>query len=215
MKKKLSDLRLDYQKGILERSHLANDPITHFSTWFDQALSDEAVDEANGMVLSTVGTDQKPSSRVVLLKGISDQGFIFYTNYLSRKGGELQENPNAALNFWWCAQQRQVRIEGHVEKIAAEQSDAYFLSRPRGSQLGAIASPQSQPIPDRAYLIERLQQIENEMMGKTTLKRPEHWGGYQLIPDLVEFWQGGSSRLHDRFRYVRSGGDWIIERLAP
>jgi len=215
MEKNIKDLRTDYQKGELNRTDLHDSPFVQFAQWFDQALNDDSVIEPNGMVLSTVSADQKPSSRVVLLKGLSDRGFIFYTNYSSRKGSELLTNPHAALNFWWRAQQRQVRIEGRVEKITPQKSDDYFSSRPQGSQLSAMVSPQSKPIPNRAYLSERLQQLRNELAAQTKIERPQHWGGYELTPDLVEFWQGRSSRLHDRFRYELRDATWTIERLAP
>lgn len=215
MNDNLKDLRTDYDKGQLSRLDLNNNPITQFSIWFDQALNDDAVIEPNGMILSTTGKNHKPSSRVVLLKGVTDSGFIFYTNYSSRKGTELQSNPYASLNFWWRAQQRQVLIEGKVEKITSEKSDEYFLSRPRGSQMSAMISPQSQVIPDRAFLNKRLLEMQEETKETPVLMRPIHWGGYELTANSIEFWQGRSNRLHDRFRYLFKNNEWKIERLAP
>jgi pyridoxamine 5'-phosphate oxidase len=184
-----------------------------FSTWFAEA-KDAGLYEPNAMTLATADAAGRPTARIVLLKGLDARGFCFFTNYASRKGQELAANPQAALLFWWGLLERQIRIEGRVEKLSAAESDAYFQSRPRGAQLGAWASPQSQVIPDRQILEDRLAQLEAEY-AHAEPPRPPHWGGYRLVPDALEFWQGGVHRLHDRLLYTRQAGGWTLARLAP
>jgi pyridoxamine 5'-phosphate oxidase len=210
----IADLRKEYSSQYLLESHLAAHPIDQFSTWWQQAL-DSAVEEANAMTLATASPDGTPSARIVLLKGFDRDGFVFFTNYKSFKGMQMEENPKACLVFFWKELERQVRITGLVKKIDVEESDAYFESRPMGSQVGAWASPQSQVIEDREWLDEQYQKFAVKFNGKE-VKRPEHWGGYLVQPVIVEFWQGRPSRLHDRIQYtLEETGLWKIERLAP
>ncbi|GGZ17650.1 pyridoxine/pyridoxamine 5'-phosphate oxidase [Echinicola pacifica] len=208
----LSSIRTDYSLKTLNINGLKESPMEQFAVWMDEALLAQ-VTEPNAMNLCTVGKDLKPSSRIVLLKGM-DVGFIFYTNYNSKKGHQLIENPQASLTFFWPELQRQVRIEGLVEKVNTELSDQYFHSRPLGSQIGAWASPQSQTIPNREFLEEKEAEAKIRFE-KEELKRPDHWGGYRLQPDLVEFWQGRSSRLHDRIVYEKMDNQWTKKMLAP
>jgi pyridoxamine 5'-phosphate oxidase len=209
----IADLRKDYSHASLTESDVDPDPIRQFSTWFRQAL-DAGIPEANAMSVATVGADGRPSSRILLIKDVDSDGFTWFTNYASRKGRELALNPHAALLFHWVELERQVRIEGRVEKLPAAQSDAYFQSRPLKSRLGAIASAQSEPIASREALEQAFAQAEAAHGEQPA--RPAHWGGYRLIPDRVEFWQGRPSRLHDRIVYTReSGGAWRRERLQP
>ncbi|MDO7873745.1 pyridoxamine 5'-phosphate oxidase [Hymenobacter sp. ASUV-10] len=213
----LADLRQTYAQRTLTETDVQPDAVPQFRAWLDEALAAK-IDEPTAMTLSTVDVATgQPSSRVVLLKGLpEDEGFLFFTNYDSHKGRELAAQPLAALNFFWPALERQVRVEGRVEKASAEVSTAYFQSRPRGSQLGAWASPQSQPVPDRTDLEAREQAMEQRFAGQEPLPRPEHWGGYVLRPTRVEFWQGRPSRLHDRLQFDRQAdGSWKISRLAP
>src|SRR5690606_15257368 len=191
----IAGIREEYKMGRLDEANLSPDPIRQFQLWFDEALSKHVM-EPNAMALSTVSAKGKPSSRIVLLKKIDQQGLSFYTNYESRKGMELSGNPHAALLFFWPELQRQVRIEGVVEKLTAEQSDAYFQSRPKGSKLGAVASPQSKEITDRAEIDRRLTALAENYKDTNNIPRPAHWGGYRLVPERFEFWQGGSNRLH-------------------
>ncbi len=209
----IADIRRDYMSAGLREADLAADPIAQFLQWFQEASRTET-DDVNVMTLATAAPDGRPSARIVLLKGVDD-GFVFYTNYESHKGRELEENPNAALVFWWPTLARQVRIEGGVERVSVEESDAYFRSRPRGSRIGAIASPQSRVIENRDLLAGRVVALEEEYREKEEIPRPHHWGGYRLRPALMEFWQGRESRLHDRLQYRREGDGWIIERLGP
>ncbi|MDH3648362.1 MAG: pyridoxamine 5'-phosphate oxidase [Saprospiraceae bacterium] len=211
----ISNLRKDYNKHSLVRADLAGDPTAQFDAWFEQALIAEGELEANVMALATADSDGNPSVRMVLLKGILDGTFVFFTNYLSRKGAEIMANPRASLVFWWRHLQRQVRIEGSVSKVPVPYSRAYFESRPAGSQMSAIVSPQSEVIANRKDLSERLKKLEKQAEGGKPIEKPTHWGGYGILPDMVEFWQGRENRLHDRFRYTRSGTIWKIERLAP
>lgn len=209
----LEDLRKDYRRGALDESHCAADPFAQFGRWFDEALKAE-LPEPNAMTLATADADGTPSARVVLLKGFDLRGFVFYTNYESRKGRALAANPKAALLFFWPELERQVRLEGAVTQLDPAESDAYFASRPLPSRLGAWASPQSQPISGKAWLVARAA----EMGARYGLSppRPPHWGGYLLAPKSVEFWQGRPSRLHDRLHYARQpDGTWALERLAP
>lgn len=210
----LADLRKDYTlAGLLEKD-LAKDPFRQFERWFQEAEAAK-LNEPNAMVLATATPDGLPSSRVVLLKGLDGRGFTFFTNYESRKGRELAANPRASLTFPWVSMERQVTVEGRVVKISREESDAYFHSRPHGSQLGAWASPQSTIISDRKVLEDALKACEKKYAGQT-VPLPPGWGGYRVIPDCVEFWQGRRNRLHDRLRYRReTDGAWTVERLAP
>ncbi|MCS3702244.1 pyridoxamine 5'-phosphate oxidase [Salinibacter ruber] len=213
---KLADLRQEYARAELSRDHVTDDPIEQFQAWFDEA-EDAELEEPNAMTLATAATDGTPSARIVLLKGLDDRGFHFYTNYESRKGTDLSQNPHAALVFLWKPLERQVRIEGTVERLPAEESTEYFHRRPRGAQMGAWASPQSRVVDSRADLEENLDTVKAEYEDEDEIPRPSHWGGYVVRPTEVEFWQGRPNRLHDRLRYRRSdpAGDWTLERLAP
>lgn len=209
----ISDLRRDYRQQALLETEVNANPILQFQSWFEQAVQAE-LPEPNAMTLATVSADSQPSARMVLLKGFDQQGFVFYTNYLSRKGQDLAQTPWAALVFWWAELERQVRIEGKVVKVSDSETEAYFESRPRGSQLGAWASDQSQVIGDRNMLDQRLQDLEQKYQNQP-IPRPPHWGGYRVNPHLIEFWQGRTSRLHDRLCYRHSDQEWILERLSP
>ncbi|WP_263840090.1 pyridoxamine 5'-phosphate oxidase [Salinibacter sp.] len=213
---KLADLRQEYARAELSRDHVTDDPIKQFRAWFDEA-EDAELEEPNAMTLATAATDGTPSARIVLLKGLDDRGFHFYTNYESRKGTDLSQNPHAALVFLWKPLERQVRIEGTVERLPAEESTEYFHRRPRGAQMGAWASPQSRVVDSRADLEENLDTVKAEYEDEDEIPRPSHWGGYVVRPTEIEFWQGRPNRLHDRLRYRRSdpAGDWTLERLAP
>lgn len=213
MNPELAQLRREYARQALDEAQLPDDPLTLFQQWFREALQAEVADP-NAMVLATADISGRPSARVMLLKDCDTQGFVFFTNYESRKGHELTENPWAALVFWWAALERQVRVEGRVEKVSAEESDAYFQTRPRESQLGAWASPQSQVIPDRATLEHRVAELMARFNGQE-VPRPPYWGGFRLIPEVIEFWQGRPGRLHDRIRYRRTPQGWVKDRLAP
>jgi len=215
----VSDVRREYERAGLSEDELAADPIQQFRLWLDQAMAADP-QEFTAMTLATAGRDGRPSARIVLLKGVDERGFVFYTNYESRKGRELLENPRAALVFYWAALDRQVRVEGTVERTSREESEAYFRSRPPGSRLGAWASPQSERISGREEIERRVREAESRFPdGEVPL--PDSWGGFRVRPEEIEFWQGRTSRLHDRLRYVRpisEGGEgegWRIERLAP
>lgn len=209
----IAGIRKDYIHSSLSEFDVDRDPVRQFGKWFDEALNAH-VPEANAMSLATVSADGKPSSRIVLIKEFDPNGFVWFTNYASRKGRELEANPHAALLFHWIELERQVRIEGRVEKIAAEESDSYYNSRPLLSRLGALASAQSQPVDSRETLEQRFAQVK-EQYGEHPV-RPAHWGGYRLVPEVIEFWQGRSSRMHDRVCYRRSAdGSWQIQRLQP
>ncbi|HEV8313399.1 MAG TPA: pyridoxamine 5'-phosphate oxidase [Burkholderiaceae bacterium] len=208
----LAALRKSYERAELDESSAHSDPLQQFALWLQQAL-DAQVPEPNAMTLATVGANGRPSTRIVLIKGLDARGIVWYTNYESRKGRELENNPYAALQFHWVELERVVRIEGRVEKVSAEESDAYFASRPLDSRIGAWASPQSQVIASRALLVANAAKIGARYV--LSPPRPPHWGGYRLVPDCFEFWQGRKSRLHDRLRYRLEGGQWVRERLAP
>ncbi|GGC45642.1 pyridoxine/pyridoxamine 5'-phosphate oxidase [Parapedobacter defluvii] len=207
-------IRTEYKMGQLSEGEVAADAIEQFQAWFDQAIEKQVM-EPNAMTLSTVSASGRPSSRIVLLKQVNESGFGFYTNYQSQKGQELADNPYAALLFFWPELQRQVRVSGRTMKMPSELSDAYFQSRPKASQIGAIVSPQSQEIVDRNVLDVPLAAMEERYKDVSSLPRPAHWGGYWLVPESIEFWQGRSGRLHDRLRYSKQGNNWKITRLAP
>jgi pyridoxamine 5'-phosphate oxidase len=196
----------------LRREDLADDPFEQFAAWFVQAK--KAVPLAEAMVLATASADGAPSARFLLLKDFGPEGFVFHTDYRSAKADDLEANPRAALAFWWRELGLQVRITGRVERLDSEASDAYFLTRPRERQLGAWASQQSQPLADRAELERDLDAVTDRFEGQD-VERPEHWGGFRVLPEAIEFWQQGATRLHDRFRYRRDGDGWTIERLSP
>ncbi len=210
----LASLRREYETAGLRRSDLHPDPLEQFSVWFGAAV-EAALPEVNAIALATSTPDGKPSARIVLLKGFDQRGFIFFTNYHSQKGRELDANPQAAFTIFWVQQERQIRVAGSVEKTSREESLAYFHSRPRGSQLSAWVSKQSEVIDARRILDARLAEL-TERFGDGTIELPPHWGGYRIVPNEVEFWQGRANRLHDRFRYLRQRDDsWLLERLAP
>jgi pyridoxamine 5'-phosphate oxidase len=213
MTQSIADLRHNYTLQQLSEADVDPDPIKQFQQWLDQAIAAQ-LPEPNAMTLATATRDGMPSARIVLLKGLDERGFVFYTNYESHKAQDLAENPQAALVFLWTILERQVRIEGRVEKIAAAETDAYFQSRPLASRLGAWVSEQSHVIPDREVLEQRFAELEATYTDGQ-VPRPPHWGGYRVIPQQIEFWQGRTSRLHDRLRYRLEQGDWLLERLAP
>jgi pyridoxamine 5'-phosphate oxidase len=213
---KLADLRQDYRRNSLEIKEIAKNPILQFEKWFAEAVATPNLIEPNAMTLSTATKSGFPSSRIVLLKGLDARGFAFFTNYESRKGAEILKNPRAALNFWWPPLERQVRIEGRVEKLSPEESLAYFQSRPKSSQIGAWASPQSQVIDNREFLEKNVESLEKKYENAENLPIPPFWGGFRVVPSRVEFWQGRSSRLHDRLVFLmKKNGSWKVERLAP
>ncbi|MBM3387662.1 MAG: pyridoxamine 5'-phosphate oxidase [Betaproteobacteria bacterium] len=208
----IADLRTSYEKAELSEQASHADPLRQFGQWFNEALQSK-VPEPNAMTVATVGSDLRPSTRIVLIKDFDARGIVWYTNYTSRKGQELAGNPFAALQFHWIELERVVRIEGRVEQVSDEESDAYFHSRPLDSRIGAWASPQSQVIDGRTVLITNAAKYGAQFLLQPP--RPPHWGGYRLVPDRWEFWQGRKSRLHDRLRYRLQDGQWLRERLAP
>lgn len=209
----LADLRVDYGREPLDEAAMLADPFEQFRVWFDEAVA-SGIREPNAMVLGTAEAGGRVSCRTVLLKGFDGRGFVFYTNHGSRKGRQLAANPRAALLFPWVDLERQVEIEGAVERVSEEESGEYFRSRPRGSRLGAWVSEQSAEIESREVLLRRLAELEAEF-GEGEIPKPDFWGGYRVVPDSMEFWQGGHDRLHDRFLYRREGGGWRRVRLSP
>jgi pyridoxamine 5'-phosphate oxidase len=208
----IAELRKSYERAELSEEASHADPLQQFDQWLTQAIAAQ-VPEPNAMTLATVGSDLRPSARIVLIKGYDARGIVWYTNYDSRKGRELAGNPYAALQFHWVELERTVRIEGRVERTSAQESDAYFASRPLDSRIGAWASPQSQVIPSRSVLVANAAKYSAQFLLQPP--RPPHWGGYRLVPDAWQFWQGRKSRLHDRLRYTLTEGTWLRERLAP
>jgi pyridoxamine 5'-phosphate oxidase len=215
MEPRATHARKEYEQAALDEAGVDHDPIRQFAVWYDAAVA-AGVPEPEAMTLSTATQDGRPSARIVLLRGFDERGFCFFSNYTSHKGRELAENPRAALTFHWAALERQVRIEGRVEQTTAAESDAYFQSRPSTSRIGAWSSPQSEVIPDRATLEELFARYRAEHPDDTAIPRPSHWGGYRLVPERIEFWQGRPSRLHDRLLFCRNlAKGWSIARLAP
>lgn len=213
MKYSIADMRRNYTRDGLVESQAPDDPYSLFGLWFGQAVEVEST-EPNAMMLATVDGNGQPHLRTLLLKGFDEQGFVFFTNYQSAKSEQLLARPVAAMTFWWPDLERQVRIEGRVEQVGDEESDQYFHSRPLGSRLGAWTSPQSQVISGREELAQRLAEVEARYTDEDP-PRPPHWGGFRLLPQMIEFWQGRPSRLHDRLRYRLENGQWLRERLAP
>ncbi|MBX9243957.1 pyridoxamine 5'-phosphate oxidase [Actinotalea ferrariae] len=211
---RLAALRRSYERSRLLEADLAPDPFTQFQRWFDEAV-EAGLTEPNAMVLATAAPDGTPSARTVLLKGFDERGFVLFTNHGSRKGREMLANPRASLTFPWFEMDRQVVVCGDVEQVEREVAAEYFASRPHGSRIGAWASEQSSVVPDRATLDERFAELSRRWPEGTDVPLPPHWGGFRVVPGTVELWQGRASRLHDRLRYRRDGGAWVVERLAP
>lgn len=209
----IADIRKDYKQHSLNEADIATNPFVQFEQWWNEAIASE-IDEVNAMTLATATKAGIPSARIVLLKGYDSNGFVFFTNYNSHKGQELLDNPYAALVFFWKELERQVRIEGLVERVSESESDEYFNSRPEGSRIGAWASPQSTVIHDRSVIESNVDALTQQYTGQP-IPRPAHWGGYRVKPQVIEFWQGRSSRLHDRFKFTATGDTWKRERLAP
>lgn len=213
MNQAIADIRKDYMLQALLEVDVADNPIDQFTRWWSEAITSQ-ISEVNAMTLATASKGGAPSARIVLLKDYSEKGFVFFTNYNSTKGKELAENPRAALVFFWKELERQIRIDGNVEKISEEESDKYYHSRPEGSRIGAWASPQSEPIASREIIEEKFKQLHEEYRDKL-IERPVHWGGYIVKPTKIEFWQGRSSRLHDRLQYIKEAEGWRLQRVAP
>lgn len=211
---KLSDIRKDYTQATLNREDLASHPIEQFQQWLDVYASVEPL-EPTAMTIATVDAQHRPWQRIVLLKGVDKNGLVFYTNYESHKGQQLLTNPNASAHFFWPEVERQVSFIGVIERVSREETQAYFHSRPKGSQIGAWASEQSRPLECRELLDEKVKQLEAQYENEEKLPAPEHWGGFRLVPTRVEFWQGRSSRLHDRFEFFLHNGVWDVQRLQP
>lgn len=209
----IAGIRKEYKQQTLLETDVSADPVAQFTKWWDDALKSE-IEEVNAMTLATADKNGMPAARIVLLKEFSEKGFVFFTNYNSHKGIELEANPNACLVFFWKELERQVRISGQVKKISTKESDEYFTSRPEGSRIGAWASPQSHVISSREMIEENSRKYQQQFPGGN-IPRPLHWGGYSVIPVVIEFWQGRPNRLHDRIRYTLTGSSWKIERLAP
>jgi pyridoxamine 5'-phosphate oxidase len=209
----IASLRREYARARLDEASVSSDPLAEFARWFDEALKAQVL-EPNAMTLATATSDALPSARTVLLKGFDQRGFVFFTDYRSRKSAELDNNPRAALVFYWGELERQVRITGSVERTSVQESDAYFQTRPLGSRLGAWVSHQSRVIPSRSQLESGLREVK-ERFSSGEVPLPPHWGGYRLHPGEIEFWQGRENRLHDRIRYTRDGERWRVERLSP
>lgn len=211
----LAGLRREYETQGLRRAEMHHDPIEQFATWFSTAVN-SGLPDANAMSLATATPEGKPSARIVLLKGFDQRGFVFFTNYQSGKGRELESNPQAAFAVYWVQLERQIRVAGRVEKTSREESISYFAGRPRGSKLGAWVSRQSEVIDARRILDARLAEMTERFAGQDEIELPPHWGGFRIMPATIEFWQGRANRLHDRFRYTRQKDDtWTLERLAP
>ena len=213
MNRDIADMRKHYTKGFLTEDSVLNNPMEQFKSWFKE--TSEEVIEPNAMIIATVDKDNIPSARTVLLKEIDPEGFLFYTNYTSDKAKNIADNPNVSLVFLWKEVERQVRIKGVAEKISTSRSEKYFHKRPKDSQIGAWVSPQSSIIENRSILEEKLRDIESKYKNAEKIPLPNFWGGYIVKPNTIEFWQGRPSRLHDRLRYKKQDGEWIIERLAP
>jgi pyridoxamine 5'-phosphate oxidase len=211
--KDIQQIRQEYTRNSLDESEVDANPINQFSVWFDEALKSEVV-EPNAFTLATVDAENKPHARIVLLKGFDEQGFVFYTNQASDKGAEIESNPNVSACFFWIELERQVRIRGVAEKLPREESEAYFKTRPYMSQIGALASNQSEKVENRDYLDKKFQQLK-EKYGEGEVPMPDTWGGYRITPDYFEFWQGRRSRLHDRIVYEQDNKSWDIKRLSP
>lgn len=210
----IASMRKDYTQQTLSETDVYSNPFVQFTKWWNEAI-DSGIDEVNAMTLATASSDGIPSARIILLKGYDETGFVFYTNYDSYKAQQIAENPRACLLFFWKELERQVKITGIIEKVSAKESDEYFFSRPEGSRIGAWVSPQSHVIKNREWLEKKVAEI-TEQFNSSEIKRPENWGGYRVKPVEIEFWQGRSSRLHDRIQYtLEENGNWLIERLAP
>jgi pyridoxamine 5'-phosphate oxidase len=212
--KSIADIRKDYRLQSLMEEDVAKDPFEQFGKWWNEAVESK-IDEVNAMTLATATRDARPSTRIVLLKGFTNEGFVFFTNYLSRKGTEIAQNPHVSLSFFWRELERQLIIEGTAAKIAEADSDAYFSSRPPGSRIGAWSSPQSTPIAGRHIIEENVNKYREKFPDDDNIPRPPHWGGYLVRPVRIEFWQGRSSRLHDRIQFALQGKEWTTSRLAP